>query len=126
MTALIDATTAADVIQLKKDAFDTALLVSQTASLVLYRDSEQDGTGASVGVQSVRVVMYSKPGQGGYVTTQGPGARVVIESGEFQKKSTFNVQAGDRFTLNGIAGTITAVYPPDVRDVIRAAFELER
>lgn len=127
-TSFLDATTAAQILDLKKDAFATAMMpgIGNIKSLVLSRDEDQDGTGVAQAAQTVRMVLASRSGQARYTRLLGEGAEVRIETGEFQKFSPFNVAIGDRFTLDGMAGKITALFPIDVRGVIRAAFELEQ
>lgn len=124
-TSLVDVATAADILALEQDAFATDLVLGNTKSLVLYRDSEEDGTAVAQPAQTVLMVLSSRPGQPRYSRQQILASEVTSQEGEFQKFAPFNVAVGDRFTLDGIAGEITAVFPTDNRGVARAAFELQ-
>lgn len=124
-TSLIDSTTAADILALEQDAFATDLVLGNTKSLVLYRDSEEDGTAVAQAAQTVLMVLSSRPGQPRYSRQRGAASEITSEDGEFQRFAPFNVAVGDRFTVDGVAGEITALFPVDERGVARAAFDLQ-
>lgn len=123
--SFIEAGVAADILDLEKRAFATDLALGKVVSLVLYRDTEQDATAVEQAPQTVLVVLLSRPGTSRFNREQSDLSDIILQQGEFQKFAPFNVQKDDRFTLDGIAGKILAIFPQDTRGVVRAAFELE-
>lgn len=117
----ISETTAASIKRAQSRLFQTAKLLGNTVNLLLFRDSDEDGSVTQIGPHEVLVIYARREAS----RERSQGTEFMGGDGELQKEWPADFRKHDRFVLpSGATGRLTTE-PIEDGGIVRVPFVLE-